>query len=306
MNKQEIAIIIVTHNSWDHLSNCLKSLEKATQNISSTVFIIDNASTDDTISHLTSEHKWCTLITNKDNGGYSKGNNIGLKEAGFPKSPIFRYALLLNPDTILPPTSLNQLLHYMNNNPEIGVLGPKLVLANGKLDKACKRGLPTPATSFYHMSGLAKLFPKHPTLGRYNMSYIDEDSIADVDSTVGACQLIRGEALEKSGLLDEMFFMYGEDIDLNVRIKQSGYRIVYYPLVTIKHLKGTSTRKEPDLMIKSFYNAMKLFHKKHFSDNYPHIINQIIYLSINLLCYYKRVTNQLKPSHKRIVGSAPK
>ncbi len=302
---QDIAIIIVTYNSWNHLPNCLDSIKIAIANVAAKVFIVDNASTDGTPHNIREKYPWCHLICCEINGGYSRGNNFGLKAAGFPVSTDFRHALLLNPDTEIPKGALALLLDYMDSQSDIGVLGPKLVLSNGNIDKACKRGLPTPATAFYHFSGIDKIFPKSPVFGRYNMSYVDEDEIADVDSTVGACQLIRGEALAKAGLMDETFFMYGEDLDINLRIKSLGYRIVYYPRVVAKHHKGTSTRKEPTAMIRVFYGAMKLFHRKHFASQYSVLINMIIYGAINVICQYKIFRNGTKPSHKRVVGSAP-
>ena len=302
---QDIAIVIVSHNSWKHLPKCLDSLEYAIENMTAEVFVVDNASTDETYNNVKKHYPWCNLIKCKINGGYSRGNNFGLKAAGFPNSTNFRHALLLNPDTEIPKHALQELLTYMDSRPDIGVLGPKLVLESGELDKACKRGLPTPQTAFYHFSGISKIFPKNPIFGRYNMSHIDEDEIADVDSTVGACQLIRGEALTEAGLMDEIFFMYGEDLDINLRIQQLNYRIVYYPRVIVKHLKGTSTRQEPDAMIRAFHDAMKLFHHKHFASRYSAITNAIIYGSITFMCQYKLFRNSMKPSDKRVVGSAP-
>ena len=302
---QDIAIIIVTYNSWNHLPNCLDSLKTAIAHVSAKVIIVDNASTDGTPKKITEIYPWCHLISCEVNGGYSRGNNFGLKAAGFPESKDFRYALLLNPDTELPEDAIVRLLNYIDDQTDIGVLGPKLVLSNGNIDKACKRGLPTPATALYHFTGMAKIFPKSPLFGRYNMSYIDENEIAEVDSTVGACQLIKGEALAKAGLMDETFFMYGEDLDINLRIKNLGYRIVYYPRVVVKHHKGTSTRKEPVAMIRAFYGAMNLFHRKHFASQYSVVTNAIIYGAINIICHYKLLQNSTKSSHKRVVGSAP-
>lgn len=302
---QDIAIVIVSHNSWAHLPKCLDSLKLAINDIDAEVFVVDNASTDQTCNKIKDLYPWCNLIKCEINGGYSRGNNIGLKAAGFPVSATFRHALLLNPDTEIPMDALHALLTYMDSQSNIGVLGPKLILNNGKLDKACKRGLPTPSTAFYHMSGISKIFPKHPIFGRYHMTHIDENEIGDVDSTVGACQLIRGEALAKAGLMDETFFMYGEDLDINLRIQQLNYRIVYYPRVIVKHHKGTSTRQTPSPMIREFYRAMKLFHHKHFEAQHSAITNKIIYGVITIICQYKLFQNRLKPSHKRVVGSAP-
>src|SRR5690606_33935666 len=167
------------------------------------------------------------LIVSETNGGYPYGNNLGLRALGYDKGRVNpdapRYALLLNPDTEVPPDALYQMVKFMDSRPEIGVAGPKLVLADGSLDKACRRGFPTPMVSFYHFSKLAKLFPNTPTFARYNMTYLDPDVETEVDSVVGAYMQVRREAIEQAGLLDETFFMYGEDLDWAFRIKKAGW-----------------------------------------------------------------------------------
>ena len=274
--------------------------------LSARAILVDNASTDGTPEYAQNHFPWCRVIRSTNNGGYSYGNNIGFKAAGFPEAPLFEYVLLLNPDTELPANALRTMLTYMHDNTSVGVLGPKLILTDGTLDKACKRGLPTPLVALNHFTGLSRLFPKNPYFARYNMTFLDEDITADVDSTVGACELIRGKALSQAGLLDERFFMYGEDLDLNLRIRKSGYRIVYHPAVTVTHLKGSSSRQEPARMIRAFYDSMKLFHKKHFADKHPYALNIAVYAAVNLLCAYKLLRNHLKPPARRTVRSAPR
>lgn len=302
---KDLAIIILSYNSREHLPRCLHSLHAAIQGLDVTVFLVDNASTDGSADYVQREFSWCTLIRSQRNAGFSYGNNLGLKAAGFPEMPLFRHVLLLNPDTELSSDALPTMLGYMQEHSDIGVLGPKLLLADGSLDKASKRGLPTPASAFYHFSGIALLFPRSRRFGSYNMTFVDDNETADVDSTVGACQLMRSEALAKVGLLDEHFFMYGEDLDLNLRIRQAGYRIVYFPRAVVKHLKGSSTRKEPERMIRAFYTSMKIFYRKHFAWQHTTLFNLMVYAVVDGICSYKLLRNRFKPPERRGVGSAP-
>ncbi len=301
---QDVAIVIVSHNSKEFLPACLTTLKAALEKVSGAAYVVDNGGDDGTEDFVRKEFSWCEVIRSEVNGGYSFGNNLGLKAAGFPDAPHFRYAMLLNPDTETPPDALRNMIDFMDAHTDIGVLGPRLVLADGSLDLACRRGEPNPATSFFHIFGLAKLFPQSPIFARYNMTFLREDQTADVDSVVGACMTVRGEALQKSGLMDESFFMYGEDLDLNLRLKKLGYRVVYWPEVIVKHLKGTSTRKQPERMIRAFYDAMTLFHRKHFAARYPAPFNWLVYAAIAAVREYKLFRARLTPADKRVVGSA--
>jgi len=301
---QDLAVIIISHNSKEFLAPCLNTVQKAIEGLTATVYVVDNGGDDGSDSFVRENFSWCEVIRSENNGGYSYGNNLGIKAAGFPDAGKFRYAMLLNPDTETPPDAFRKMIAYMDSHADIGVLGPKLILENGSLDLACRRGEPTPATSFFHIFGLAKIFPRSSLFARYNMTFLDENQTADVDSVVGACMLMRGEALAKVGVMDETFFMYGEDIDLNLRFKRLGCRVVYYPKVIIKHLKGTSTRKQPEKMIVAFYDAMKIFHRKHFAARYPQVFNALVYFAINIVCQYKLWRNRMTPQEKRVVGSA--
>jgi N-acetylglucosaminyl-diphospho-decaprenol L-rhamnosyltransferase len=300
----DLAIIIVSHNSKEFLPACLETVKVAIANLAATVYVVDNGGNDGTAAWVREHYPWCEVIDSRKNGGYSFGNNLGLKAAGFPDSPRFRYAMLLNPDTETPPDAFQKMLAYMDSHSDIGVLGPRLALSDGSLDLACRRGEPTPLTSFYYIFGLSRLFPHSPRFARYNMTFLSEFETADVDSVVGACMLMRGEALNKAGLMDEHFFMYGEDLDLNLRLKGQGYRVVYWPEVVVKHLKGTSTRKVPERMIQVFYDAMILFHRKHYAARYPAPFNWLVYSGIELVRNYKLLRARLSPPDKRVVGSA--
>lgn len=301
---QDLAVIIIGYNSREFYADCLASVQRAMANLTGTVYVVDNASTDGSPAYLRDHFPWVELIVAERNGGYSYGNNLGFRAAGFPGAPRYRYAMLLNPDTVVPDDGFERMLAYADAHADIGVLGPRLELRDGSLDKACKRGEPTPATSLFHIAGLSRLFPRSRRFARYNMSFVGEHEIADVDSTVGACSLYRAAALQQAGLLDETFFMYGEDLDLNIRIRRLGYRVVYYPEVTVLHLKGMSTRKAPEAMIRAFHDAMKIFHRKHYADRYPALFNWLIYGAVDLLCRYRLWQNSRLPEHERVVGSA--
>ena len=302
---RDLAIIILCHNSREYLGACLRSVGTAIVGTDAAVWVVDNAGNDGTPQFVHTNFPWCRVIESTHNGGYSYGNNLGLRAAGFPHAQEFRHALLLNPDTELPADGLRRLLDYLDANQTVGVVGPKLLLADGTLDKACRRGAPTPATALYHLLGLSRIYPHSARFARYNMTFLPVDETAEVDSTVGACQMMRGSALAKVGLMDEDFFMYGEDLDLNLRIQGAGYAVMYYPSVVVRHHKGTSTSKDSARMIQAFHAAMKIFHRKHYAAQTPAIVNAAIYAAVNLLCTYRLLRNRLRPQTKRTVGSAP-
>ncbi|MBN1401189.1 MAG: glycosyltransferase family 2 protein, partial [Anaerolineae bacterium] len=209
----DLAIVIVNYNTREDLRRCLLSLRAGRGDLGTQVVVVDNCSRDGSAEMVRTEFPDVKLIPTDHNGGYAYANNIGLRAVGFdadaPPEALPRYVLLLNPDTVLPPDALSAVVAFMDANPDVGVLGPKLVRADGSLDRACRRSFPTPAVSFYHLAGLSKLFPTSRRFARYNLTYLDEDQQADVDSVVGAFMLMRAQALECAGLLDEVFFMYG-------------------------------------------------------------------------------------------------
>ncbi len=305
----DIGIVIVNYNTVDDLRRCLISLQGNTGIERCRVVVVDNRSSDGSPDMVQCEHPWVwALICNPENVGYARANNIGLRQLGFtqgePREGIPRYALLLNPDTVLPPDALQKMLAFMDAHPDVGIAGPKLVRPDGTLDWACRRSFPTPSISFYRLSGLSKLFPKSRRFGRYNLTFLDVDRQADVDAVVGAFMLIRREALEQAGLLDEAFFMYGEDLDLCYRVKAHGWRVVYYPVVTVLHVKGAASRKNSYQATRAFYQAMKIFHDKHYRAQTPMVINWLLDAGVALLGVRAVIANHLRPSGKRRVGSA--
>lgn len=275
---RDLLVVILSYNTRDLLRNCLQSL-RAQSGLSFAVCVVDNASSDGSADMVETEFAEVTLIRNPLNNGYSAGNNIGLRAFGFPSAGQARHAMLLNPDTIVPAGALVGLVAFVDAHTDVGVVGPRLLLEDGTLDKACRRGFPTPQVSFYRLTGISALFPKSARFNRYNMEYLDEHVQAEVDSVVGACMLVRGEALAKSGLLDEQFFMYGEDIDWCLRIKSAGWRVMYFPDVVVHHIKRASSRKSAKAHFE-FQRAMWLFYRKHYRATTPPVVDLLVRLGL--------------------------
>jgi N-acetylglucosaminyl-diphospho-decaprenol L-rhamnosyltransferase len=261
---------------------------------------------------IAEEYPQARLIRSESRG-YAAGNNLGLRAFGFSEktpgdgratSSQCRYALLLNPDTLLPPSALSDMLAFMEAHAQAGVAGPRLVREDGSLDKACRRSFPTPEVSLYRMSGLSRLFPQSPRFGRYNLSYLSPDTTTEVDAVVGAFMVIRGETLTQVGLLDEQYFMYAEDLDFCYRAKQLGWQVWYNANVTILHYKGQSSKQRSKFANKHFYQTMRLFHDKHFRQNTFFLVNWVIYAAVGLLGGWSMLRDRLRRPERRGVASA--
>lgn len=292
----DLSIVIVNYNTCALLRDCLTSVYNNTGDISFEAIVVDNASPDDSAAMVAAEFPQAKLIASPVNGGFAFANNLGLKEAGFaadgapqPRAP--RYALLLNPDTLLPPRTLADMIQFMDSHPDVGAAGPKLVRPDGSLDLACRRAFPTPQISFYRMVGLSKLFPRSKTFGRYNMTFADPDQLLEVDSVVGAFMLVRREAIAQAGLLDETYFMYGEDLDWAYQIKERHWKIYYNPAVEVTHVKRAASRSSPKAQIE-FYRAMDIFYRKYYAETTPFWLHGLVVAGINL----KRKLTQIKLS----------
>jgi GT2 family glycosyltransferase len=306
--RHDLAIVIVSYNTREFLGPCLQALPAALEGLSATTWVVDNASPDGSAQLVREQFPEIRLIASQHNGGYAYGNNLGLRAAGFGRpdgQPAdYRHVLLLNPDTVSLPGSLGALVRFLDSQATVGVCGPRVERPDGSLDRACRRSAPTPLVAFYQLTGLASLFPRNRHFARYNLTYLPDDEQAEVDSVVGACMLIRGEALQAIGLMDERFFMYGEDLDLCLRIRQAGWRVVYQPSVRVLHHKGRATRKSSNRMIREFYRSMELFHQKHFAAHTPALVNLGVQLAVRLGCAIALARNAARPSTRRSVGSA--
>jgi hypothetical protein len=279
----DLGIVILNYNTRDLLRDCLASVLASKGDFSFEVCVVDNASQDGSAEMVAAEFPEVCLIKSPVNGGFAYGNNLGLRALGF--GDVTRdtpaHALLLNPDTLVPPYSMVGLLEFAEMHPEAGVVGPKLLLMDGSLDLACRRGFPTPEVSFWRMIGLSRLFPSSPRFGRYNMTFLDPDETAEVDAVVGACMLVRAAAIEQVGLLDEAFFMYGEDLDWAKRIKEAGWKVFYYPEVVVHHVKRAASRHSPRAQIE-FNRAMRIFYNKHYADRTPFWLHWFVLAGITL------------------------
>ena len=278
----DLGIVIVNYRTCDLLRECLQSIYESRGDFSYQVCVVDNCSQDGSCTMVGEEFLQARLIESEVNGGYAYANNLGLRAFGFaqtsdgePSESTPRYALLLNPDTLLPPSALQEMLNFMETHLEAGVAGPRLVLADGSLDLACRRSFPSPEVSFYRMVGLSKLFPKSKRFGRYNLTCLDSDEMTEVDSVVGAFMLVRAEALKQVGLLDESFFMYGEDLDWAYRIKAAGWKVYYNPQVTVLHYKRAASRHSHKATYE-FYRAMRIFYHKHYAATTPFWLHWLV------------------------------
>ncbi len=295
MESVDVGIVIVNYNTRDLLRRCLETV-LASKGVSRRVCVVDNNSCDGSAEMVGAEFPEVTVVHNADNVGYPAANNQGLRLFGYcddgvsPDAP--RYALLLNADTELPEKGLASVVAFADDRADIGVVGPRLIRLDGSLDKACRRSFPTPEVAFYHMIGLSKLFPKSPRFGRYNLSYLDENETVEVDSVVGAFMMVRREAIRDAGLLDDSFFLYGEDLDWAYRIKQAGWRVLYYAGVTVLHVKRASSRQNPRARVE-FWRSMEIFYRKHYAADTPGPLHALIVAVIRLQTQLTRWRTQL-------------
>lgn len=255
----DLSVIIVNYNVKTLLEQTILFVYKAIRHLEVEIIVVDNHSADESCQMVKDKFPGVILIENQVNVGFSKANNQGIAISRG------RNVLLLNPDTVISEDTLEKTVHFLDTHSEAGALGVRMIDGTGQFLPESKRGLPTPMVAFYKMSGLAKLFPKSKRFGAYHLSFLDEHKNHEVEILSGAFMMIKKEALDKVGLLDESFFMYGEDIDLSYRIMKGGYKNYYIADTSIIHYKGESTKKHSVNYVKIFYQAMAKFARKHFS-----------------------------------------
>jgi len=257
----DVSIIIVNYNVKDLVDNCITSVYKASEGYNIEIFFVDNHSVDGSVKLISEKYPAVKIIPNKKNIGFAKANNIALKQA------TGKYILILNPDTVLEEGTFDKLIKFVEEEKNVGAVSSKLILKDGSLDSACRRSFPTLSAAIPRMLGLSKIFPKSKLFAKYNLTYLDENEITEVDAICGAFMFIPKVVLDKVGLFDEEYFMYGEDIDLCFKIKKAGYKIFYYPKIITVHLKGESTKKTKLSYVNNFYGAMSIFVRKNFKDS---------------------------------------
>jgi GT2 family glycosyltransferase len=256
----ELSVIIVSYNVRYFLEQCLLSVQKASENIECEIFVVDNNSADGSCSMISGKFPEVKLIMNNKNRGFAAANNQALKIASG------RYILLLNPDTLVEETTFTSCIKFMDEHPEAGATGVRMINGKGKFLPESKRAFPGPRTAFFKIFGLSHLFPKSEFFNNYYLGHLDQLKTSKADVITGAFMFLRREAVLKTGLLDEDFFMYGEDIDYSYRLIKAGYTNYYYPETRIIHYKGESTKKGDLNAFVHFYRAMTIFVKKHLSN----------------------------------------
>ncbi|UTW65292.1 glycosyltransferase [bacterium SCSIO 12643] len=272
--KPRLTVIIVNYNVEYFLAQCLHSVRKAAQLAPIETIVVDNNSSDGSVEMTKRLFPEVQIIANKDNKGFSSANNQAIR---ISKAD---YVLLLNPDTLVEEDTFKKCIDFMDQHPNAGGLGVKMVDGKGQFLAESKRGLPTPMVAFYKIFGLSALFPKSKTFGQYHLGHLDKNETHKVDILAGAFMMMRNSVLDKVGLLDEDFFMYGEDIDLSWRIRLGGYDNYYFPETRIIHYKGESTKKSSVNYVLVFYNAMIIFAKKHFSKSNANVFEILIRMAI--------------------------
>ena len=250
-----VSVIIVSYKVRYYIEQCLNSVLRSVADAQ--ILVVDNNSDDGSVEYLRERFPQAEVIANDFNAGFGKANNMALAKA------TGKYVLFLNPDTVVAERTIPGCMEYMEAHPEVGAIGVRMQYGNGRFALESRRSLPTPSVSFWHMTGLGKLFPKSKVFAKYHRTYLDKDSECPIDVVSGAYMFIRKEALDRTGGFDESFFMYGEDIDLSYRILQAGYQNRYLPL-PIVHYKGESTTKTSYRYAQVFYDAMIIFFNKHF------------------------------------------
>jgi GT2 family glycosyltransferase len=289
----DLSVIIVNYNVKYFLEQCLHAVLRATGKISAEVFVVDNNSADGSVQMISGKFPQVHLIANTVNLGFARANNQAI---GLARS---KYILLLNPDTVVQEDTFIKCMRYMDDHADAGCLGVKMIDGKGNYLPESKRALPTPVVSFYKVFGLSALFPRSRRFGRYHLGYLNADEIHDVDVISGAFMFIRKSALEKTGLLDEDFFMYGEDIDLSYRFRLAGFRNVYFPNTTIIHYKGESTKKSSINYVLVFYHAMIVFAQKHFKQStfrfYSFFIHLAIYFRAGVSIFSRFLAGMITP-----------
>jgi len=270
----DLSLIIVNYNVKEFVQNLLYSIEKARQNLSLEIFVVDNASDDGSVDVIREKFPYVNLIANKTNIGFGAANNLAMSKASG------KYILLINPDTIVKEDTFTKMIGFFETHKDAGIAGCKVLNPDGSLQLACRRSFPGPWTSFTKVTGLSSIFPKSRLFARYNLTYLDENKSYEVDAVSGSFMMMSKDVYKKVGGFDEQFFMYGEDIDLCYRTQKEGYKVYYFHETEIIHYKGESTKRSSIDETKVFYQAMHLFVRKHLSSSF--IVEIILQFAIFL------------------------
>ncbi|UCD19358.1 MAG: glycosyltransferase [candidate division WOR-3 bacterium] len=272
--KKDLSVVIVNYNVKAFLEQCLMAIDRARGDIDIEVFVVDNASVDGSQALVKKKFPHVRLIENTTNIGFSAANNQALRHANGD------YVLLLNPDTLIQEDTLKVLITYLNERPDVGAVGCKLLNPDGSFQISSRRSFPTPWVAFCRIVGLSRIFPRSRLFGKYNVGYVDADTETEVDVLSGSLMMLRKSVLDHVGYFDEDYFMYGEDIDLSYRIKAAGWKIMYTPFTKAIHYKGESTKKSEFSSIANFYSTMLIFVNKHIGGRYSFLLRILLTMGI--------------------------
>jgi GT2 family glycosyltransferase len=281
----DVSISIVNYNAKDFLDNCIRSILSSIKKYSYEVIVVDNASTDGS-RDIAKKYTGVIYIQNASNLGFIKANNIGLKNSRG------KYVLSLNNDTVVKNGAIEKMIDFMDKTIDAGAVGPKLLNSDGSIQMQCRRCFPTPSSSLFYFLGLSRLFPKSKAFGSYLMTYLDDIAVSEVDSLCGAAMMVRREIIDRVGLMDENYFMYGDDIDWCYRIKRAGWKVYYLPEAEMVHYGGRGgSRYKSYRNIFEFHRVMAVFYKKHYSKDCLFLMNWIVYAGIWLKCAVELTRN---------------
>lgn len=294
----DISINIVSRSTRELLDHCLGSLYGNATRANFDVCVIDNASQDDTLEMLKASYPQVRLICLPGNAGYTRPMNIGLR------SGHGRYLMQLNPDTVVQPGMLDNLLEFMEAHPGVGICTPKVINRDGSLQRQCRRSAARPWDVLTYFSGLSRLFPRSRLFGRYLMTYMDAETLHEAEAVSGSCMLIRREVVDQIGYLDERFFAYQEDTDFCFRARQAGWKIVYVPTAAIVHFGGEGgSRAQPYQAILAWHRSYYLYYKKNLAKDYFFPVNGLMYLAMGAKLGLSLLVNFLR---KEKIVSTPK
>lgn len=293
-----VSIVIVNYNVRQFLSQCIDSILKSRKtNFELEIIVVDNASIDGSIEYISNHYPNVKLIANKQNVGFSKANNQGIKVASG------NFILILNPDTIVQEDTISICLDYMDKHEKAGVIGVKMLDGSGKYLPESKRGEPTLWNSFTKFSGLTNLFPSSKLFSGYYLGYLDENSPHKVDVLCGAFMFFRKNVLSEAGNFDEDYFMYGEDIDLSLQVRKKGYEVIYLPSTKIIHFKGESTKKSSYNYIRNFYNAMKIFVNKNYKGTQGILLSNFLTIVLFIIATIAYIKNLAKNNFRLLTDA---
>jgi GT2 family glycosyltransferase len=268
--RPDVSVAIVHYETLDLLIGCLEALRQTDRQVRLEVFVVDNHSSVFDPAACEAAYPGVRVVRNDRNVGFAKACNQALRDAQG------RYLLLLNPDAFVEPGTLPIMLDYLDARPDVGCATCRVELLDGSLDLACRRMFPTPVRSMYRILLLSRLFPRSRRFGEYNLTYIDDRLETEIDQPCGAFMMVRAEIREQVGLLDERYFMYGEDTDWAFRIKAGGWTIMYAPITRVRHVKRASSRKVRSKTIRYFHDAMRMFYRQHYLAVYPRPVSWVV------------------------------